>query len=145
MHGGTQWNSTLKRRTPLRAKRFPEKFRKEQAKKEIKRTAGIKRQSDKAAKRHREYMPIQREVVREWQESGTPCSVCVARGINPPNAATEVHHLRGRRKSLLTDRRNMVPSCGPCRLFPHDNPKWARAAGVISERRDWGVEFPAEK
>lgn len=145
MHGGGfQWNSSLRRKTPLRAKKPTQKEIREKPKKELKRQTRIKQQSDKAAKRHREYMPIQREVMREWQESGTPCAVCVARGINPPNAATEIHHARGRRRSLLTDRRNFIPSCFPCRTWPHDNPNAARAAGVLSERRDWGVEFPPE-
>lgn len=141
--GGYQWNSTLRRKTPLRGSVLAKKAD-DKAKRRV-----IKRQSAKAAKRHREYLPIQAATIKKWQEEGVRCAICIARkSISPrgpgpltPNFATEIHHLRGRKGPLIGDPRGFCPSCFFCRQWPHDNPNAARAAGVLSARNLWGVPF----
>lgn len=133
-NGNRAWNSTLRRRAPAKWKshEIPRKT-------PLKRTKAMKAQSDKAKVRHAEYMPVQNRVVAEWRERGERCAICRVRGITPPNLASEIHHLYGRAGSLLTDERGMVPSCFPCRTWPHDNPNTARRLGVLGERWQWGV------
>lgn len=141
-NGQTQWNSTLRRSAPLRNKKKTlGGFKTPDAKKALSRQREIKKRSAKAEARHREYIPIQNAVVAEWRDRGERCAVCIARGIANPNFATEVHHIRGRRGSLLTDIRGFIPSCFFCRTWPHDNQNAARAAGVLSERKLWEIPF----
>lgn len=66
------------------------------------------------------------------------CGICLVRGLTPM-AATEVHHARGRVGSLLIDTRFFVPSCRPCREWPHENPKEARALGVLAGPAEWNT------
>ena len=107
--------------------------------KALKRKKKLAKMSQKQRERLEGYWPVRAKFLAEnpW------CVICaMLRGKRTP--ATEIHHLRGRRKSLLCDPRGFVPTCKGCRLVSHDNPKWARAVGVLAEKEDWGKTFEQE-
>ena len=47
------------------------------------------------------------------------------------NRSTEIHHLRGRAGNLITDERYLLAICRDHHRFIHDNPKKARAMGLL--------------
>lgn len=120
------WNSTLRRKTGLSAARPKEG-------KPFKRST-LNARSDKQARRLADYYRMTGPFLVEFPI----CAICLARGLPCPNAATEVHHIRGRLGALLFDKRYWAPSCYACRLWPHDNKEEARKVGVLAERNDWG-------
>lgn len=132
---GSIWGSTLKRNTPLRAKKEWELKAKPERKKftDLKKTP-LKKVSKSQRRRLSEYYPLQHAFLKE----NPACMICAVRGI-APRRATEVHHIRGRAGSLLTDRRFWASSCRACRDFPHDNPRRARELGILAEACDWNV------
>lgn len=120
----------LRRYTPLKAKaplRRGSSF--------LKRTP-LAKKSDKQKERDAKYSRIAKAWLalpgNEW------CKICIARG-KKPNPATEVHHRNGRAGELLFDTRYFVPSCYPCRLWPHDNSKQARELGLLGTFFEWNT------
>jgi len=117
------WN----RRTPLKRKsgfkRKPYKW---------KRTA-LKPKSKKQIARDLDYLKIRVPYLLKnpW------CRVCSHLGIR--KRATEIHHLRGRNGPLLFDTRFFASTCRGHRMWPHDNPIEARAAGLLASGSEWGV------
>lgn len=64
------------------------------------------------------------------------CAICIVRrehGENIPlNAATEIHHFRGRRGRLLCWKPGFRPSCFFCRDWPHTHKRKAREWGLLA-------------
>lgn len=130
--------STLKRKTPMKRGAWKRKPGKIIPKTKLKRSHKPMRQvSPKQGKRLREYGPISKAFLADHPF----CAICTARGIHPPNSATEVHHLRGRVGKLLCDKRGFVASCFPCRDFPHTQVIEARRLGVLAPAHLWNVPF----
>lgn len=85
----------------------------------------ISQRSKSGIKRSREYAKVREEVV-----TGV-CACCVR------NEASEVHHMRGRAGSLLTDKRHLVAVCNECHRWIHENPNEARKAGWLCRPGLW--------
>lgn len=92
----------------------------------------------KISRSQRARMARYHEVRNEYLRTHPVCGICLVRNQKPA-PATEVHHIYGRNGSLLCDERGFCPSCFNCRLWPHENPVEARAAGVLGEAWQWGV------
>lgn len=122
------WNSTLKRREPMRKYPFKSK-----AYEPMKRTA-LKRQSKKQASRLARYLPIRNDFLKKFPA----CGICLVLDMTPA-PSTEVHHKFGRNGSLLFDVRGFVPSCRAHREWPHTNGALARELGVLGMPSEWGV------
>jgi hypothetical protein len=91
----------------------------------------------KSAKQHkRDY--AWRKCRESWLILNPHCAVCFHLKLKLVKA-TEVHHKRGRNGSLLTDTRYLASTCRGHRLWPHENPSEARAAGLLSSAADWDV------
>lgn len=125
------WNSSLSRRkTPMKRKKGDNWKRSSHLKK-----TPLKKVSKSQRRRLAEYQPEQRAYLRLHPD----CEICIARGIHPPRPATEVHHARGRAGKLISDSRFFKASCRYCREWPHENPREARALGVLAEASNWNV------
>ncbi len=72
------------------------------------------------------------------------CAICIVRGIVPPNLSTETHHFAGRIGRLLCYVPYFIPSCFPCREWPHQNARQARELGVLAPAPQWNV-YPVER
>lgn len=156
MIAGTVYNSTLKRRKPLRAKK---EWKRKPA--ELKRSP-LKRQSEKQQRQTRLYF----QVKGEWmaRQENRHCAVCLCRSLGRTwgelravliregagkladqgaklKRAREVHHCRGRIGRLLCDTRFFVPTCHDCREWPHVHPAEAREFGLLASAAEWNV-FP---
>lgn len=136
---GKVWNSTLQRKKEWRPKNKWQRSRevKEKAAKTLKKST-LKKKSKSQRRRESEYYPEQKQFIKEnpW------CQICIARGLDP-RPTVEVHHKRGRAGKLISDSRFFVASCFYCRMWPHENPREARDAGVLAEAWDWNV-YPRE-
>ena len=87
----------------------------------------MKRISDRQRQRLKEYA-----VARgRFMQDNPNCKSC---GFK----ATELHHLRGRVASLLTDTRYFVSLCRSCHSFAHNYPNEARKIGLLCEKGKWG-------
>lgn len=125
----------LQRKTPMKRSGFPRKVypwsnnpkpRKPLAQKSVKQKG-----------RDREYGKAQ----KQWLAANPLCAFCLRLGLGEVKA-TEVHHIRGRNGALLCDTRFFASSCRGHRLWPHENPVEARAAGLLASAVDWGVSAP---
>lgn len=96
----------------------------------IKRRKPIARVSERQKERLKEYAKVKRAILRK------PV-VCMV--SNCYNRATDIHHMRGRAGSLLTDKRFLLPVCRGCHMDIHDDPAWARKHGYIEA---WGKTTP---
>lgn len=166
-----QWNSTLSRKTPLKAKAWwkapaPKKHPTAKPYKRSKaKGKALKAISAKRKVQVREYSRIGREFLAKPENS--VCGVCLARSMQVPwsvikrglvqmgeagistlreagatvTPATEKHHYRGRRGRLLCDTRFFIASCFRCREFPHEHPKEARELELLAPPAEWEV-FP---
>lgn len=119
-----QWNSTLPRRKKLMRN----------VGREFKPRKPIRKVSKAKARQLVEYKTVAHAFLAEFPM----CAICAVRGLSPA-PAVEVHHMFGRIGALLCDRRGFVSSCRGCRLWPHENPREARALGVLGEARFWNV------
>lgn len=97
----------------------------------------MRQKSDKQKVRDREYGKVQ----KRWLILNPFCAICRYLGFGEVKA-TEVHHIRGRNGALLCDTRFFASSCRGHRMWPHDNPVEARAAGLLASAVDWGVSVP---
>lgn len=141
-------STPLRRKTPLRSKK-PLWMCSKRAKSKLRPTEPVfwkrpkkpmRKVSKAKQKRLREeYYPAHREFLSKPENRF--CGICLAKGQNPPNRSTEVHHVRGRAGTLLSDPRGFIPSCYPCRKVPHDNPRWAREVGILAPAHLWNVPF----
>lgn len=109
----------------------------------IKRTARVwtksplKKVSRSRRKQVTKYLLIHKEYLQRFPV----CGICLVLGAEYPNAATEIHHRRGRIGRLLTYEPEFVPCCRPHREFPHENPDIARELGILAGPAEWNV-FP---
>lgn len=143
----------LKRKTPLKAKKpwnrkqkapregfepiTSKKFAPRSKFTDKKRTP-LKKVSRSQRRRLAEYYPIR----AQYLEMYPLCEICIARGFHPPNMATEIHHARGRTKTLLCDPRFFRSSCRSCREWPHENPRHARELNLLCSPVEWNVPAP---
>lgn len=74
----------------------------------------------------KDYWVVQRAFLKKhpW------CEICLTRG-RKVRKSTEVHHINGRNGKRLLDTRFFKASCRPCRMWPHENPREARALGLL--------------
>lgn len=78
----------------------------------------MKKISDKRRKQNQEYLKIRAEILA----SNPICPV-----TNQP--ATEIHHMKGRTGTLLTDRKYMLPVSREGHVWIEMNPEEAKAKG----------------
>ena len=97
----------------------------------------MRRVSKALAKERRRYKKLRDEFL-----IGKSCVACEARGL-PANAATEIHHCRGRLGRLLCDERFWMSVCTQQHRWIHDNPKEARELGLLCELGQWN-SYPEE-
>lgn len=135
----------MTRKTPLRApwrkKKVNQKLRKTKFKqkppKPPKKRTALRKVSKALARRLRvDYYPERSEFLSKPENQW--CAICLCRGIENPNPATEVHHIRGRAGKLLSDSRFFVASCFPCREWPHTFKQKARELGILAGPGEWG-------
>ena len=134
------WNSTLKRRVPLKAKRAlsPGKFNREHEKRKP-----LKKVSRARKTQMRHYFEIRNAFLAKPENQGcVVCTLLAAAGkTTGVNLATEVHHIRGRIGRLLCDERFFAGTCRPHREWPHENTIQARAWGILAGPHEWN-RFP---
>lgn len=157
------WNSTLKRKTPLRSGKPL-------------RRANMARGGLKPGKAGKPKPPLRQATPKRAAETSRYredrkwwlalpeniyCGACGARhfGIQwsglkldiltrgwtlagVARRASEVHHSRGRIGRLLLDRRFWIAVCIPCHDWIHDNRRAAEALELVCPGRKWNV-FPA--
>lgn len=140
--------SPLKRNTSLRES-FLRKLKREGTKYIWSRTGDLKRKKPlkKVSKSYRNRLRVYYPLSQEFLVANPLCHICEARQRAGEdiqvNAATEIHHKRGRCGRLLTWVPGFVASCRACRDFPHLNPRKARDLGVLASATEWNV-FPVE-
>jgi hypothetical protein len=60
------------------------------------------------------------------------CEACPKRFPDlSPNKTKSVHHMRGRIQDRLLDDTHWLATCVPCHAWIHNNPKEARALGLL--------------
>lgn len=136
------WNSTLTRKTSLRAAwqrkqigRQIEKRRKTVFLPSKPRKA-LSTQSKSQKARLARYAPLARIFLADPQNEF--CQICIRRRESGEdirvNYSSEIHHkfLRGGENLF----RGFIASCYPCRLWPHDNPAKARELGLLGTRQE---------
>lgn len=98
-----------------------------------KRKKPIKKVAKAQRTRLKQYYAIQREFLARSENAD--CLICTRRREAGEdiriNRSTEVHHRNGRSGRKLCDTADFVPSCFPCRLWPHENPRQARELGLL--------------
>lgn len=164
-----QWNSSLSRKTPLKAKAYwkvPKPKNRPTAKPYRRSKAKGKALKAISAKRKVQVAEYAR-VGKAWllRTENTVCGVCLARSMKVKwshikrglvtmgedairtlieagakvTPATEKHHYRGRRGRLLCDTRFFIATCRQCRDFPHENPREARELELLAPPAEWEV------
>lgn len=105
----------------------------------VRQRKGMRKQSVKRAEEMEAYH--KEKAIWLARPENAVCQICRCAGINPPRAAVEVHHSRGRIHKLLRYQPFWVPSCRECRETPHQRPSWARDCGLLCEPALWNT-FP---
>jgi hypothetical protein len=162
------WNSTLSRHKPLKAKRASLKRNKRISSESFwvrNKPKPLPKVSKKRAKQVKTYLGVHRRFLA--LPENRYCLICLCRSLNASVAevrpstllpvdegdrlfqlsnaklspSTEVHHRRGRVGRLLSYSPEFIPSCRPCREWPHSLPKDARRLGLLAPPDEWNV-FP---
>lgn len=84
--------------------------------------------------RRRRESSIYSKIKLVWLPKNARCLACNLRKTD------DVHHMRGRLRSLLIDLRFWLPVCRSCHDWIQANPRMARELGWLAELGKWKVE-----
>lgn len=87
----------------------------------------VRKVSKKRAKENREYAKVRKEYLEENPN-------CEANLAGCSYVATDIHHMKGRCGSLLTDVRHFRALCRNCHCFIEENPLEAKLMGFSKSR-----------